>query len=737
MRREVLGAGCVGVFVLATAAAAQTADEAKDIGTVSAAAGASLSAPPAPGTAADVAPSRGPLDASQPTSVVGNTFIRENVDATANYDRIIQFTPSVQDVEPTGAGLQQNFAETIRGFNYTQFNTVFDGLVLPGLPTNFAPQSEAYFLPHDIGSVEVDRGPGTASTLGYATFGGTVSIKSIEPTQDPQAQLYNTYGSWGTRVTGLRLDSGAIADLGGARGTIDVEDEQGGGALSGTLTQRENIFGKLEIPVGDSTLVTLLGLYDYDRNHTPYGATLQQIQEFGPKYQLNGDPKSQAFADYNFDTYNTDFEYAGVQSDLGDGWGLDSKIYTNGYYQGGETGAAPNDPGTPNLTGAYYSRGQRITLSNNVPVLVKHNDFRDYGVINRVTKDTEIGQVRFGLWFDDIEASAYRYSAVGDLGLIPYSKKNTPLAIYNRLYDSALRTTQPYAEWALTPLPGLVVTPGIKYTETVRLQDAQVNSTTKVPANFAESYSALQPSVDARYTVLTGLVTYVQAAKGFLAPPSNVVQTLTPITVDPEQTWNYQAGVNFQRDAYTLSADVYYIDFLNKLNSFTQGSNTIYVNGGGAIYKGVELEGTVRLGYGVSAYGNYSINDAEYRGTHLPVELVPRNTAAAGFVLHQPEVFQEGDLVYGSLLSKFIGPQYTVATAQFPIPGYAYADAALGYTYPLQGGKRKIDVRINFDNISNDRSLIGVLGTTASNASVPLYLTDPGRSVFLTVSVTL
>lgn len=60
--------------------AAPTAAAPADIGTVRAAAPAG--APPAPGTAADIAPSRAPLDASQPTSVVGSTFIRENVTPT-------------------------------------------------------------------------------------------------------------------------------------------------------------------------------------------------------------------------------------------------------------------------------------------------------------------------------------------------------------------------------------------------------------------------------------------------------------------------------------------------------------------------------------------------------------------------------------------------------------------------------------------------------------------------------
>lgn len=734
--------GAAGVLAWALAAApapAQTADQPKDIGTVSAAAGASLSAPPAPGTAADVAPSRGPLDASQPTSVVGSTFIRENLTPTNNYDHIILFTPSVQNIEPAGAGLQQNYQETIRGFQYTQFNSTFDGLVLPGLPTNFAPQSEAYFLAHDIGSVTVDRGPGTASTLGYATFGGTVSIASVEPSNDPHVNTYTTLGSYDTQLFGVRVDTGAIPQANGARAMLDLEREEGTGALDGVSTRRTNAFAKVEVPVGDSTLLTFLGLIDHDHNNTPYGATLPQIRTLGPDVALNNDPKSQAYSAYNFDHYNTDFEYIGAKSDLGAGFGFDGKVYTNGYNQQGETGQAPNDPGTPNLTGRYYSDGQRITLANNVPVQFKHNDFRDWGAILRFTKDTDIGQIRAGVWFDYINASAYRYTAVGDLGGIPYSTKNVALAPYTRLYHTDLRTEQPYVEWALTPLPGLVITPGLKYTATTRDLGATVNSTTKLPARFEETYSDLQPSIDARYTVLTGLVAYAQAAKGFLAPPLNVLNTTAPVTLNPQQTWNYQAGVNYQTDAWSLSGDAYYIDFSNRIGSTNLGAgNIVYSNNGGAIYKGLEFEGTVRVGGGVSLYGNYSLNDGNLRGNRGALAVTPRSVGAAGVVYHQPNVFQENDLVYGSLIGKFVGPQYLQDTPvdAFPIGAYAFADFAVGYTFPIQGGKRTLDLKLNVNNIADDRSLIGLAGTAASNGQ-PLYWTNAGRSVFVTLSLLL
>jgi len=306
-----LAGALAGVAIRGVAAQAPGADapQPTDIGTVSATgAGTPLTAPPTPGTAAYVAPSRAPLDAAQPTSLIGPRFIDRAVIPTQNYDSIIKFSPSVQNIEPVGPGLQQNFYQTIRGFSYRQFNSTFDGIVIPGTISSFSPQSAIYFMAHDIGAVEVDRGPGTASTIGYATFGGTVAIRSKPPLDTLTVNPYATVGSFNSSLRGVQVDTGLMPRLGGARGFLDLEALDSDGYLTGTSTRRRNAFGKFEAPVGESTLLTFVGLYNLSTNHTPIGATLDEIRRFGANYGLNGDRNSQAFRDYNFDRYSTDFE---------------------------------------------------------------------------------------------------------------------------------------------------------------------------------------------------------------------------------------------------------------------------------------------------------------------------------------------------------------------------------------------------------------------------------------------
>ena len=708
---------------------AQTVAPVSELGDVTVRAFPAISDPPLPGSAAYDTPSHAPLDAGQPTSVIGPRFIDRNVSPTQNYDSIIRYSPSVQNVEPVGPGLQQNFYQTIRGFSYRQFNSTFDGIVIPGTLSSFAPQSAAYFMAHDIGSVDVDRGPGTASTIGYATFGGTVSINSKPPPDTFTVNPYASVGSFGTHLEGVQISTGLLPHLNGARGYADFEALDSGGYLTGTSTQRRNAFGKFEAPIGDHTTMTFVALANSSYNHTPIGASLAQISTLGANYGLSNDPRSQAYSEYNTDHYTTDFEYVRIKSDLGDGWAIDDTPYTASYYHHGLVGLDPNG-NTANLTGTYYVNGVATRLTNEVPGRQVHSDFRDYGNILRVTKETAIGQARAGFWFDYNSGDNYRTNVVLSSGDRLYTKTATASPFdYN--YKASLTTYQPYIEYALTPLPGLVITPGLKYTGVVRGLDATINQTTKQPAQFSQLYDALQPSIEARYTINPHLVAYAQVAQGFLAPPIGVLQTTAPQQLKPSQTTNYQVGGTWQRDQVSLSADVYYINFNNRITSQTVGGTTIYYNGGGATYRGLEVEGTVKLAPGLSMYANGTVNDAVYGHSGVRVANTPEKTAAIG-PLYDRDGFS------ALLIAKWVGAQFgqdVGAANSYPIKSYATVDFAAGYTLPILNG-RKLDFRLNVNNLVNDHHLIS-LNALAADGTTGLYFTNPGRSVFFSISASM
>lgn len=734
-----LGRYCLGVLLLSGigAAAQEPSTTRTDIGTVQATGGGGGDgARIRTESAAAIAPGHPPLSATQPTSVIGPGFIQSNAVASQNIDSIIKFSPSVQNVEPTGAGLQQNFAQTIRGFRYTQFNSTFDDLVLPGTISSFAPQTGAYFLSHDIASVSVDRGPGNASQIGYATFGGTVATTLTRPSNTFQVNPYATFGSWGVNVEGLRLDTGVLPGLGGARGLLDTAHVEGNGYLTGTSTLRNNVYTKIEAPIGDNTVLTVVGMYNYARTHTPYGATIGQIQSLGANYALNDNPLSQAYSGYNVDNYYTDFNYLGVKSSFGDGWGIDDKIYTVSYYHNGTSGLDPNG-NTPNLRGKYFINGATTDLSGDVPGVATHSDFRAVGNTLRITKDTAYGQARAGLWLDYNAGSSYKVSIDLSRAGQSYAKSGTATP-YKSLYNTTLTTVQPYFEFAAKLAPGLTVTPGIKYTFVSRGLDATIIGGAPSTAPASQSWGALLPAIEAHYELTKNWVAYAQAAAGFLAPPLNallVPAANAPSSLKPQQTLNYQIGTSFQTDRISAGIDLYYIDFQNYIAAQNNSVGVIYANNGGAVFKGIEAEGTIKLINDISVYGNATVNDATYQGSGFPVAQSPRATAAAGPILQR-------DGIYASFLWKYVGPQYTLdgsgpsSRPSFPIRGYNDADFAVGYTMTLpQLHDRSLNFRLNVVNVFNDHSISGLIGTTAQSQA--LFATNPGRGVFFSISATM
>ena len=689
-----------------------------------------------PQTASDFAPSSPSLDETQPTSTVTASSIRKLFVPTADYDDVVALTPSAMNVNPVGPGLQQDFGQSIRGLQYTEFSVLYDGIPVPGFPFNFAPQPGAYFLSRDFGSVTVNRGPGPASAIGQATFGGFVGLASPTLSTTREAEAYGTFGSFGIKLFGAEAQSGTIASLNGATALLDLTREESGGALTGVHTERRNGFFKYEQPIGASTRVTFVVNVDNDDTKTPYGATLASINAFGRNYALNSDPTSQTFNGYNRDNYTTDFEYIAVNSDLGNGWTLDNRVYTTAYDQRSRHGADPGGT-APNLSGTIELNGVATDVANDVPGVSSQYDYRDWGDVFRMTKSLGAGQLDFGFWVDREGFTTNTESIDFTKGAMPYSAGPGTSSILNQ-YFSALVTVQPYAEYVWKPSRTVTITGGVKYSSVTRSLDGPV-TLTGGPANDHATYNRPLPSFDVNWRAAPGLSLFAQAAEGFLAPPLNIFSTTVVDAINPSTTWSYQVGTVFQRDWLKLGIDAYDIEFHNYITSNTVAGFTSYFNQGGATFKGVEVEATVALGHGFAAYVNGSLNDSNYGNNGNNLAQTPRRTAALGLLYDRNNVIRAQDEVFGNLIVKSVGPQYGLDTAftgqsdQFPIKSYNQLDLNAGYVLPIRG--MKIRTSVNATNLLNHRSLTGYAGQTLE--AQPLYWVQAGRGVFFSVAVFL
>ncbi len=674
------------------------------------------------------APTQAPVDAIQPTSVITKQYLDSHLPPTGNYDSAIQIAPSVSTISPNGAGLMEAAGVSIRGFQDGQFNVTFDGI--PWSDSNdFTHHTTSYFMAHDLGEISIDRGPGTASTIGNATFGGTVSILSKDPSTTQKREIYGGYGSFNTGSYGAEFDTGILDSANGASGFVDAEGVVSDGYLTHSPQDRKNAFAKAIIPLGNDTTMTMVAMYNtLHQNVNNFGATKAQIAKYGPNYALSNDPTNQNFYGYNYDLIQTDMEYIGIKSFLPHDITLDNKLYTYGYSHKGYSGEDVNGT-TPN--GTSYG-------VNNVPGTAMQNNNRSFGDVLRLQKDFAFGAIKTGIWVDHQADHRQQFEVDMSHGMaLNTLVGGQAVPGIDRLMDNTLDTVQPYLQLDFKPIDGLTISPGIKYNWFRRHLNAPVNQGTGTQLTTSATYDKATPSLSVNYQVNSNTSVYAQVAQGFLAPNLNILYTTNPAAskVSPQQSWNYQAGAVYHTDRLTLSGDVYFIDFSNFIGSKSVGGVKTFFNDGGVIYKGIEAEATYYVGNGFSVYANASANSAKQkRSANTPsptlVPNTPDSTAAGGVIYNQGNI-------YASLLEKWVGAQYGGGAPVDNVDPYATLNASLGYTKKAGEGLAWLPAgsyRVTVDNVLDTHVITGNNGTTL-DGSTALYWTMPGRTIFASASM--
>jgi iron complex outermembrane recepter protein len=125
----------------------------------------------------EIAPVTASLQTMQPQAIISRSFIEDSLPATADFNQIALISPSVSNFGgANGSGLSESKAQ-IRGFQDAEYNITYDGVPF-GDTNDPSHHSNTFFPSNTIETLVVDRGPGNASNLGIATFGGSMNLFS-------------------------------------------------------------------------------------------------------------------------------------------------------------------------------------------------------------------------------------------------------------------------------------------------------------------------------------------------------------------------------------------------------------------------------------------------------------------------------------------------------------------------------------------------------------------------------
>lgn len=654
------------------------------------------------GSASALAPTQASLDATQPQSIITREFIESSVAPTAEYSRVVNVAPSMSGDSANGPGLSET-KTTMRGFSDDQYNITFDGIPW-GDTNNPAHHSTSFFPASVIGSAVVERGPGNASNLGFATFGGSINLFSKKPRDQQAISVFGAAGTWNTSLIGASYESGKIADWNNATLQLNFQHLQSDGYLTLNDIKSDNLTAKLQFPVGNNSIFTgftSVNRIKYTQPDNNKGPTLAQVALYGRNFSLNNDPTSFNFAGYNHTDKDTDFEYLRLQSSWDGGVTTEAQIYT--YYYDNQT-ISSTDP-----TG-QTAPGTRIggTGNKNIPGIDKQNQYRVYGGIFKATKQFSPGLLRAGVWIEKSDTDRHQYDLDLTLGNIrdPRETKPTPVQNPSVLFDqqSKIKNTQPFVEFEWEATSTTLVTPGVKLANITRSVDAVVNQSTRLPQNASVDYRATLPFLTVNQKLGTGLAAYAQYAKGFQIPDlkSFYITDPTKNSSTPQKSTNYQIGVVGKSGSFTWDADLYQIDFKNKyVSNGLGGTSAAFVNIGGATYKGFEGQATYLIGEGLAVYGNGSINRATAEDTGKTISNAPKMTAAAGLIYTQDS--WASSFIYkrtGENYQQDFDPAKPASYEFYKLAAYNNADLGASYTFRnLAEGFKALKLQLNIFNL--------------------------------------
>lgn len=721
--------------------------------------------------AAESAPITASLTTTQPQSAVSRDYI-DNATATSDFNELIALTPGVSI---SGAGNGYGLGETkatIRGFQDGEYNVTYDSI--PFADTNNPTHHSTSFFPSNtIETVVVDRGPGNASQLGQATFGGNLNMYSRGVKDEMGGQVEAILGNWNTFVARAELQSGKIDSLGGTRIVLTGQYLRSDGALTYSPVGSKNLYGKAVIPIGSANTLTVMSTWNRNYYYQsdvlkgatcgsatkgvtgfanaavgPDGTALTQLSGencaanssvgvYGRNYGLGNDPTQQDYWKYNRTDKTTDFSYLRLQSDLGSGFSMDNRAYMYGYTNNTWSGNTGNV--VTGFSGAGTAASPYKAVAGPATDILgysKMNKYRVLGYIGQLNYDFSMGKIRVGGWYE--QAATDRHLVDFDLttGTPSYNEKFNngngtsaqnalpPISQANLSYvqHSTWNQYQLFAELEFHPIASLSITPGVKYVHFNRSIDALVNQKSRLPLDTSATWTKTLPFLTVNWQAMSNWSFYGQYAQGMYVPDlssfySSSGQLSTALdSLKPQTTTNYQIGTVWHGSKFSVDADGYVINVNNKIGTCTTVGcdTTLLVNIGQVRYKGVEGQVSYMPIKGLTLFANGSYNQARSVSTGAQIAKAPFSTAAAGFI------YRNGGFRM-SFNQKYTGPQYATEFNGNPnlrlyrIKPYSIGDFAISQEI---GKNLRLGVTVN--NVFNSRAVTAIANSSSGAPTVTI-----------------
>jgi iron complex outermembrane receptor protein len=614
---------------------------------------------------------------------------------------LLNFLPSVVTTSDAGAGVGYTGIR-VRGVSAQSTN-----ITINGIPYNDAESLGTFWvnLPDFASSVEslqLQRGVGT-STNGAGAFGASINILTDAISEQANAEINNSFGSFNTRKHTLKFSTGKLNEhfeLAGRlsqiksdgyidRASSDLKSYflQGAYSDSNTLI-KALVFGGHEITYQAWNGIDAITL-DTNRRYNPSGIYTDQ----------NGEVR---FYDNEVDNYKQDHYQLHWNQSINNKWSTNIGLnytYGRGYFE-------------------QYKEDQ---------------DFADYDLVeisigNETINTTDLIRRR---WLDNdfyvINASANYQKKNLDLSIggsySTYSGDHFGEIIWAQYTsNSEIRDQYYFGNGKKTDL-SMFSKANFKLNEKISLYgDLQLRlvhyktsglTANRVNMRVDEQYNFFNPKAGITYRFNNSNSLYFSYARANREP--NRIDFESNPDIKPEQLNDFELGWRHENKTFRVNANAYYMLYNEQLvltGAIDDDDGTPIRNNSGESYRlGLEVEAAIQLTNQFAIQPNFTLSTNKNKNTVIErdgalVNLGETNTSfSPSFIAANAFVYKPTSNLMLSLLSKYVGEQYMGNTdsSVSKLEAYFVSDFNMSYEISPKSIFKSILISGVINNIFNEK----------------------------------
>jgi len=647
----------------------------------------------------------------------------------------------------------------MRGFTEDQLGFTLDGIPLGaqgygssgqgygnigGLNVNGAITSE------NIERVNVSQGAGAVGVASASNLGGVMQFYSLDPADKYGGALSQSFGSYDTVRTFVRLDSGELNASGTRFFVSYVRTEEDKWKGAGTMFQQQ-VNAKLVQPLGgygtfstffdwddeaeatyadeSKNILDILGSR-VDYYYPNYAAAYHAAQGiYPPNYNKLQDPLDASYYDGPSKAENI-FVGSTLDLNLSDALEWHTTAYGHGKAFAGY------------YTSPYYASPDGAPLAE--------EEFASYSQREGITSDAIYRfahqTIDAGFWYEHMHAyvpeNLYSEPVLGaGLPLNPLGNLPAPFAT-PWAYNYNDNTVQFHLQDTVELLPTLHSNLGFRSlfftgTSSIAQNEPAYSGVTSIPAGAISANNAFLPQFSTNWRLSHRQELFFDFSENMRSFSQSGLEEGSPWgvsspavfselqkTIKPEQDFVYEIGYRYTSQPVTGLLTAYHVDFSNRLQAIAVGPlsdiQSTIANVGSVDMNGLDGSLILRPVAGLSLSNSISLNSARYEsdlttgGVTYPLK--DKQEVNYPAFMYKTNLSYTYENASAHIDTQYMGRRYISYTNDNDAPGYWLSNAGVSYQFHCACAVRTLKFSLNVYNLFNAK-YISVTGETGNPIS--------------------